>query len=126
MGYRGSRASTPARSSRRLIVRMSPWLRPRRTSAFDAIVVLVREGPRLRLLDAEDLVGADDDPAAVFELDNHFLGENFQSQNPALASAGDHPRADGRQIPLEGLVGIELVPEAAFEPTTPAGDFRGV
>ena len=41
---------------------------------------------------------ADDDAPPVFELDDHFLGEDFQSQNPALSMRSDHSRADGRQV----------------------------
>ena len=69
---------------------------------------------------------ADDDPAAVFEFDNHFLGEDFQSQDPALTMVGDHSRADGRQLVLESLVGVKLVTQTAFQPTTTSRDFRGV
>jgi hypothetical protein len=78
-------------------------------SAFDTVVVLVLERPGSRFLDAKDLVSPDDNPTAIFELDNHFLGEDFQSQHPALTMGGDHSRADGRQFVLESLVGVKLV-----------------
>src|SRR4051794_5273018 len=94
--------------------------------AFGAIVALVPEGLRLRPLDAEDLVLTNDQATAVFELDNHFLGKDFQSQDPALSTTSGHPRADGRQFVLEGLVSSELVAQAALEPTTPPRNFRGI
>src|SRR5512135_1642265 len=86
-------------------------------SAFDTVVVLVLEGPGSRLLDAMDLVTPEDDPTAIFELDNHLLGEDFQSQHPALTMGGDHSRADRRQFVLERLVGVKLVSQAALKPT---------
>src|SRR5438552_273946 len=95
-------------------------------SKVDAIVVLVPPGGSRLLLNAEDLVGADDDPAAIFEFHDHLLGEDFQGQYPALSTRGDDPRADGRQLALEGLVGVELVTQAAFQPTTTSRYFRGV
>src|SRR5438309_11006494 len=70
-------------------------------STFDAVVVLVLEGSGLRSLDAEDLVTGDDRPAAVFEFDDHLLGEDFQSNHPALSAVGRDSRADGRQFALE-------------------------
>ena len=65
---------------------------------FDAVFVLVHEGPGFRLLDAEDLIGTDDGTATVFEFNDHFLGEDFQSNDPALTKAGDDSRADGRKF----------------------------
>src|SRR5262249_55916872 len=87
-------------------------------SPFDAIVVLPLCGSLLRLLDAEDLVVPDDNPAVIIELDDDLASEDFLGQDPALSTRGNDPRADGRQFALEGLVGIELVTQAAFKPTT--------
>ena len=81
---------------------------------FAGVDVLVLEGPCLRFLDAEDLVVGNEDTTAVFEFDYNLAGEDFQSQNPALSMRSDHSRADGRQVVLEGLVGIELVSQTAF------------
>src|SRR3954452_15880944 len=91
---------------------------PGEPSMFARNVVLVLEGSCLRFLDTEDLVVRDDDATAVFELDYHLAGEDFQSQYPAIALVGDHSRADGRQFALVSLVGIKLVPQTAFQPTT--------
>src|SRR6476469_7425823 len=93
---------------------------------FGRFVVLVLEGSGLRLLDTEDLVVRDDDATAVFEFDHNLAGEDFQSQYPALTMMGYHSRADGRQFALESLVGIKLISQTAFEPTTTPRNFRGV
>src|SRR5579875_3775890 len=84
-------------------------------SMFDAIVVVAprRPGPRF---DAEDVVTADDHPAPIFELHDHLAGEDLQSQDPALPLGRHDPRADGRQLTLEGLIRVKLVAQAALQP----------
>jgi hypothetical protein len=63
---------------------------------------------------AEDLIRPDDDPAAILELHDHLPGEDFQGQDPAFSPRREDPRADGRQITLEGLVGVKFVPQTTF------------
>jgi hypothetical protein len=73
-------------------------LSPRRSerSPFDTIVILFLERSGFGLLDTEKLIRADNNPPPVLELNDHFLGEDFLSENPALAMRRDHSRADGR------------------------------
>src|SRR5215831_17740929 len=108
-------------------MRIGPCLSGRgKRSPFAAVVVVARAGAGLRLLDAEDVVAGHDGPPAVFELDNHLLGEDFQSNDPTLSATGDDSRADGREVALESTVGVKLVTETALQSTTAPRDFRGV
>ena len=61
-------------------------------------------------LDAEDVIAADDGFSAVFELDNHLLGERFQGDDASLSTSSDDLRADGGEFALECQVGVILVP----------------
>src|SRR5262249_38845429 len=99
---------------------------PRDRRALLGEIVVVRLSAPPWFFDAHDLVRSDDDASTVFKLDHGLVGEDFQRQDSTLSLVSSHARANGWQVALERLIGVELVAKAALQATATAGDLRRI
>src|SRR5205807_4699767 len=74
----------------------------------------------------QNLIGRDNDPAAVLEFHENLAGQDLLRKDAALTFARENPSTHRRQLLLKLFIDILLEAQATFQSAATTGDFRWI